>query len=983
MGNSFNSISIFCRFFTKRYSLIANRFIILILFLLSGACGLIYENLWFKVLRLIFGNTTFALSTVLAAFMSGLAIGSWFWGRVIDRKGNPLILYGILECVIGVWCYATPFFKHFIEVLYVGFYQAGHPSFYVLSLFRFLLSFILLLVPTICMGGTLPVLSKFYALDRQQAAKSVSVLYAINTLGAIAGVIVSGFVLFPNIGIRSLFTLTALLNLGIGIFSVTLGVVGKKRPAGVLEHTISQDVIPPVYSFSVVQQWIVAGLLLSGIASMVYEICWTRILAMLIGSSVYAFTIMLATFLTGIFLGSLCYSFLPYRVRSRIETFIVLELLIGITVIGLLPMIYQIPVFFIEWQKLVSNNYYLIQIGTYFISGLLMFIPTFFIGLTFPACLGFYFGGEKDIGRSTGILYSSNTVGNIIGAFATGFILIPWIGIHKSIVLGAALNIAVAIVVLLMCYKTLTRRWVSIVLSSVCCLGVVVSTYFPWPESFFMHGLYLIDYVRKVDSRAHLRYIQDKTHKRLFYKEGVNCTVAVGKRGKNTYLTVNGKVDASTSIDDMATQMLAGYLPMFFADSPKDVLVIGLGSGVTVSCVAHFPVQRIDVAEIERAVVDASRLFEKENEKVLSDQRVHLQNEDGRNFLLQNIQTYDVIISEPSNPWIEGVASLFTVDFYRLAEQRLTRDGIMCQWMHLYHMSPKDVQMIVRTFTSVFPYVSVWKTTESDVVLLGRRKPFVWQHDQIAGKVTSDKISRDLAFLGYNSPVSLLTAYRMNTYGAKLFSKGAVVNTDDHNILEYSAPKYLYNYSIYLFNSHLLARFQQETTSIVPVSERALLSDGATLLDFAEAYLQRGNLVRADKMLRMALKVIPHNARIDYLQGKIALKDTRRGDAIGYFKKAVAAEPDNAEYHYALAGVYVEIRWFKEAEPFIREAVSLKPDEPRYVFLLSKVFFLQGRTAEASEYFKKAVALGIEQEDVDTFVDTFRKASQSAVSEKR
>lgn len=660
-----------------------------------------------------------------------------------------------------------------------------------------------------------------------------------------------------------------------------------------------------------------------------------------------------------------------------------LELLAGITALGLLPMIYQIPVLFIEWQKLVGNKYYLIQAGSYFLSGLLMFVPTFFIGLTFPACVGLYFRGEKGIGKSIGILYSSNTVGNIIGAFATGFIFIPYIGIHKSVILAAILNFMVAVGGLLIWHTHVTRRWVSFFLSGVCCLAVIFSMYFPWPEAFFMHGLYLIDYVRKVDTRAHLDYIQNKSHKRLFYKEGINCTVGVGKQGKHTYLTVNGKADASTSDDDMATQMLVGYLPMLFVDSPKDVLVIGFGSGITVSCVANFPVRRIDVAEIERAVIDASRCFEKENKNVLLDPRLRFHYEDGRNFLLQNKQVYDAIISEPSNPWIEGVASLYTVDFYRLAAQRLDVDGIMCQWMHLYHMSPRDVEMIVKTFTSVFPHVSVWKTNEADVVLLGSRRPFVWQSTRIAARVASDKVYRDLASLGYNSLVSLLTGYRMNTDGARRFSRNAVVNTDDHNILEYSAPKYLYNFSIGVLNSRFLARFQQERTSIVPVSERAVLSEGGTLLDFAEAYLHRGNIPRADKMLRRALKVLPRTAKTDYLQGRISLKDTRRGDAIESFKKAVAADPDNAEYHYALAGVYAGINWFKEAEPFIRKAVFLKPDDARYMFLLSNVMLLQGHDKEALDYFQKAVQLGIDQDDIEAFQERAQALGRPTVVEGR
>jgi len=940
-------------------SIKALRTTFLFFFFLSGACGLIYENLWFKILRLIFGNTTFALSTVLAAFMSGLALGSWLLGRYIDRKGNPLVVYGLLECVIGVWCFFTPFFKDLIQALYVNFYQAAHPSFYILSLFRFFLSFLVLLVPTICMGGTLPVLTKFWVRREPDLGKGVSILYAMNTFGAFAGVITSGFLLFPNMGIRAIFSLTALVNIGIGVLSVVFAFVFRRTVTVDIrdQDEETRQARGPVSAVPF-QKWLIAGLFLSGIASMVYEVCWTRVLAMLIGSSVYAFTIILAAFLAGIFLGSFLFRFIPGRARGDVKTFVILEMLIGASVLVCLPLMHQIPALFLALQKVAIGNYYLLQLGTFFLSASLILLPAGLIGISFPLGLQLYTSGaQKGFSSSTGILYAANTLGCIIGAWITGFILVPIIGIHKSILAGVLVNVFAGLIGPYALKNTIQFTRASKIILFLCGLVFIGSFCFVWPENLFTLGIYRLRDLSESNPAAYVERLK-KQENLIFYKEGIVSTIAVVQHGsKSRSLRVNGKTDASNSLRDMTTQVLLAYLPLLFVNAADNVLIVGLGTGVTAASAAHFPVKHIDVVEIEPAVVKASDFFTKENERVrFLDQRLNISIEDGRNYLLQTGKKYDVIILEPSNPWMEGVASLFTLEYYQLLQKQVAENGIVCQWVQSYLLRPEDLRMIFNTFSRAFPYVSVWKL-DGDLLLLGSNHTVLFDSRKISEIIRDPKIRRQLRAIGFESAFSLLTCFTMDNNAVRACGRGADINTDDLNVLEYAAPKYLYDSELALINANMLESSKSSLESIVTEEDKKQVKDLSLHLNFAYTFLKRDFVDKAIKEFNGVARFFPDNALSYYIQGRFAEYGLQRRKAIDLFKKAIALDSEVAEYRYALAQVYESFNEYGAAEQELRKAIQIDPQRSEYLFLLGRILLQQNRIEEAFKNFQQALQL--------------------------
>ena len=721
-------------------------------FFLSGATALMYEVVWLRMLGLVFGHTVYAVTTVLSAFMAGLGLGGLIFGRRAAGFRDPIHAYGVLEIGIAVSCALIPLLVWLASFAYLGLHGLLSSSYAAFSLVQFGLVFALLLVPTTLMGGTLPVLCQALA-GREGIGRTAGFLYGANTFGAVAGVVLAGYVLLPALGNRAALCVAVAANLAIGVAAIAFG---RRRRAGPdPSRAATRSPAAALAPADLPARLVLVALGVSGAVSMIYEVAWTRALVLIIGASTYAFSAMLVVFLLGIAGGAAIYSWLLGARRASPVTFAVIQLGIGLATAFVVPLFEQFPEAVARALERSTSPSAVAFMQLAF-SAQALLPSTLLIGATFPCAAAVWARTPGRAGEDIGRLYAANTLGAIIGAAAGGFALVPAIGAHGSIKLGIVLNLALAVALSLLPPRSVdARRGGLAAVAAAVAVGVVFIA--PWDPLAMSSGaaIYGGKYLKSTGEakRATSREV-------LFYREGPSATVSVVREDDNMTLRVNGKIDASISAGDMPTQVLMGHLPLLLHREPRDVLVIGLGSGITLGSMARHPVERLDVVEIEPAVVAASALFSRQNGGVLDDSRVRVVIADGRNFLLTTSSRYDVIASEPSNPWLGGVASLFTVEFFTLARQHLRTGGVMLQWVQGYSLLPEDLQMVVRTFRRVFPATSIWEGAAGDFLLVGRADPEPLDARRATARLqASPDIERDLKRVGIDGLPGVLARF--------------------------------------------------------------------------------------------------------------------------------------------------------------------------------------------------------------------------------
>jgi spermidine synthase len=782
-------------------------------FFFSGFSGLLYEVLWLRMLILIFGSTTLAISTVLTAFMGGLALGSYVFGRLMDRRQRPLLYYGILEGVIGLYALAIPLIFAGLIPLYKILWQQFHLSFYAFTLIQFLLVSLVLIVPTTCMGATLPILSKWAVREESSLGVTIGRLYALNTFGAVCGTALSGFVLLPALGVRQTLWIAVAVNLLVALlilsflprFRQTAETPAPAPQASVPEPEAAGETLPPR-----VVWFIVLGIALSGFVSMIYEVAWSRTLSLLVDSSVYGFTIMLTTFLVGIALGSWFFSRRVDRLRFPGFVWALLQAGVGLLAFGSLLFFQELPYAYLLLYRSIGYSINWLLTGKFLLAFFIMLAPTLLMGALFPLTIKIYTANLRQIGRYVGNVYTVNTIGCILGSFAGGFFLIPWLGIRDTILLGIGLNLLYGLFVLFIApAPRLLWKRTAYVLTLV--ITAAIFTHPPrWQAPLMASGVYIYAHNFEKTSRAELLDMYSTENEPLlFYKEGPTCTISVHK-SKYTgtiYMKSNGKVEASTR-GDMPTQVLVAQIPLLLAPKFDELLVVGMGSGVTVGSMTTFPAKKITLVELEQAVIEGSHFFDHVNYRPLEDPRLLLQVADARNYLLVTPDQYDVIISEPSNPWMAGIANVFTMEFFKLGFEKLKPDGVFCQWLQLYKISPESFKTVLRTFRAVFPHVYVFQAQDKDLVLVGFKKPPVFSLEEIEKRMRWPRVAADLQRIEVPDLQTFLGKFLMGPQEIKTLTQSGPLNTDDTNIIEFSTPKSLFEETDEL-NSEILEPFRR------------------------------------------------------------------------------------------------------------------------------------------------------------------------------
>ena len=981
------------------------------LFFLSGISGLLYEVAWTRMLHLLFGDTVLAVSTVLASFMAGLALGSFWSGRYVDRRPRVLGLYAGLEAGIGLSAVLLPVVLQALTPVYVGLHRYLDGSFWLFSGVRFLLAFCLLCVPTALMGATLPVLSRYMVRTNATLGWSVGTLYALNTGGAVLGCFAAGYVLLGRVGLSRTVWIGAALNLAIAVV-VWVGqrwTEEERHTPGAPSRTSGEA--PPaavVYDSTIVRR-VLWSFALSGCAALSYEVIWTRALTFFIGNSTYAFSAILTTFLCGLALGSVLFARLSDRRRSLLPLLGALQ--VGIGVYGMLTIAILGRLFYglDAWWEGFSNAYWGTALWLTFLKTFLVILPpTVCMGAAFPLVSKIVARGPQVVGRSIGNAYAVNTLGAIVGSWASGFVAIPLLGMRHSLALTALLSVGVGGV--LLASGGVERLRQGLLYAGVLGLFVVVMVATP-PLRFG-------DIAGEPEKEV------------LHYEEDVAGVVKVATDiYDRKLLSINGWSVAGTSTPNLdvalvndypEVQKMLAHLPMLLHPAPRRVLVIGFGAGGTAWSLSRYEaLQQLDIVEFVPGVIRAARFFPEVNHGVLGDPRLRVIIDDGRNYLLVTPHTYDVVSVDTLDPKHAGNGNLYTREFYELSKRALTPGGIFVQWLPYHQVDNASLKMIARTFQHVYPHATVWLNRfKGYTLLVGTLDPLQIDIARLEASFRTPAIQRDLAEVHVATPWQLLENFTMRAETLRRYTAGSTrLNGYDHPYVEFYGVSW---HDPVEENLAELARFADDVTPLLifphaySPEQQQRTRERLAIQRRISRYIFRGYLANWRRQLqegtreyRKALKLDPQDEGIKFALGigaahkrqalamlerdptdikslsklgYIAWNEHEYDEAIRRFQQVLALDPRHAAAYVHLGVNFAARERFEASIAAYREAERLqpdlthlvaqsielverlrrakeRPDDPAAHASLGELYASDGRFDRAIECFEKVIAL--------------------------
>jgi spermidine synthase len=737
---------------------------LLIVFFLSGISGLMYQVVWVRSLSLTFGVTSYAIATVLAGFMAGLGLGALIAGRFADRLRRPLLGYAIAEILIAVTGVLSPFLFAWVNLAYVAIVELiGLQSVVALTFIRFLLAFVVLLVPTTMMGATLPLIVRSSLLRMEGMSRNLSLLYGVNTLGAMIGVLTAGFYLIGRVGLQNTLVIAAALNLAAALIAVALDRARQVAPASDTMSNRAAASVERPYSLAA-QRAVVIVFGISGALSFAYEVVWARVLSIFFDATTYGFTIMLAMVLLGIGAGSWAISPVISRRWNWLLIFAGLEAAVGLLGLLAIPLLANIvPI--TSAFGLYSDPGPLGQFSLRFmalVAALVVFPPMFLLGMTFPVAARIAGAGHADVGRRIGIVYAANVFGAIIGSVLGGFVLVPELGVARSLLLLGACSMGLAVAL----------AWVAQVRPAL------------WRPATLLAGVTAVILAVLLAPDLYGGIFRDRFRDQrvLFIDEGREnmATVAEYLDRPERALYLNGQPQASTLAFIAGFHQLIGHTGMLMRPDARRVLVIGFGGGATPGAVAQHAQADVEIVELSSAVIRAAPFFGEINRDVLHRPNVRLKVDDGRNHLLVTDTKYDVITADIIRPRHAGASNLYSLEYYRLAKDALADDGVMVQWLE--QLSQRQYTLLLRSFLEVFPYVSLWANGS---LLVGSKQPVLVDQQALERKFADPEIGPALSAIGLNSPDDFLNLYVGDRNEALAYVGRGPVITDDHPYVEY------------------------------------------------------------------------------------------------------------------------------------------------------------------------------------------------------
>jgi spermidine synthase len=777
-------------------------------FFLSGLAGLMHEVVWTKQLVQLIGSTAYAQAAVLAAFMGGLALGSVLLGRRVDRAGRPLRTYVILELLIAGYCLLLPVFLHVAGLGYVALGTQFFESASFKGLSRFVLSLLVVLFPSVLMGGTLPVLARHLIGQVSQTQRRVAGLYGLNNFGAVLGAGIAGFVALPLVGVYPSLAIASLCNLAAGALVVPLA-RREGAAAGAPPMSAPAEGRAPAGQAYRTEQYVVTlvALALSGFAAMGYEVLFIRIIGLAFGSSTFSFTVMLMSFITGIGLGSAIVSRL--RVRRPLWLLAISQLAVVVALIAATPLVSRLPYLLallrIDLQA-PALGFELFQLAKASLCLAVLLLPTTCLGFSFPLVAQVQARHPSQVGARVGSTYAWNTVGNVLGVVGTSLVLVPWLGLLGAFHFNLALNLAAGVALLVVAGEVALGRRFAAAATAAVVSAAYLAAGTGWsdsisrarghlrirsrPESSLSPLLRSLHPLSSFDSWKRTFVAREAETPFFFFEEDAHATVLVsGDEKDDLTLYVNGKADAGLG-RDVGHQLLIAHVPLFMVPQARTLLVIGHGSGMTSGSALRHPIEQMDVVEISPAVLHADALFADRNYGALQDPRVRTYVDDAQSFLRTVPRTYDVIISQPTNPSIKGVGGLFTVEFFEHVRDKLNQGGAFAFWFQEYEQSDEMVELVLRTLGAVFPHVQVFRDfgflNLFAVASLERIEP---DFEAMERRYGHPAVRADLARIGVPNLAGFLAHHSVSEERFPKLLRPGPLNRVGHQRLEYSAPR--------------------------------------------------------------------------------------------------------------------------------------------------------------------------------------------------
>ena len=772
----------------------------------SGFCALVYQVSWLREFRLIFGASTLASAAVLAIFIGGLGIGGLLLGPRADRHPRPLLFYATLESIVAVFAALSPLLLALARTIYLASGGSSRLGIVAATVERLVLSVIVLAVPTIAMGGTLPAAARAVTLAGDVRRQNLATLYALNTLGAVAGCVIATFFLLEIYGTRATLWLAAAINI---LVAVTARAIDRKAedeaPAGIDSGAVAVSAHVPHPDLPDVPVFLLLASGTVGFAFFLMELVWYRLLSPLLGGSVFTFGLVLAVALVGIALGGLFYSLVSSDRPASLAGFAATCLLEAAAVAATFALGDRIALLALALLPLGAAGFSTTIACWTLVTSIVVLPPAIIAGYQFPLLIALFGRGRDRLGRDVGLAYAANTVGAIIGSLAGGFGVMPWLSAP-----GAWRLVAVVLVALgLAAVARSIRNAGTAALSSLRAprgvramalpLGLAAATLLllgaAGPTAIWRHSgigagrapsdVFASPNQLRAWELAGLRAI-------VWDGDGVESTVALAVQQNGYAFIVNGKSDGSAR-GDAGTQVMLGLLGALAHPQPKRALVIGLGTGSSAGWLGAIPsMERVDVVELEPLVLGVARASEAVNHDVLHNPRVHITIADARETLLTARDRYDVIASEPSNPFRAGIASLFTIEFYRAARERLTGNGVFAQWVQGYEIDARTLRTIYATMAAVFPQIETWQTNHGDLVLIATTRPAGRSSAALRARIADEPFKSALANVWRATDIHGVLAHYLATDAFARAMAGTAhteVNTDDRNVVEFGLAR--------------------------------------------------------------------------------------------------------------------------------------------------------------------------------------------------
>jgi len=977
--------------------------LILLCFFISGFTGLIYEILWTRMIVKIIGSAPFAVSIVLTVFMGGLGFGSYIAGKFTDRIDKPLTLvkmYGFLELIIAVYGLILPLLLIAFRPLYAFLYNHLFSYSFLYNLLTFVGCSILLLIPVICMGATLPILSRFFITAISDVGTHIGRLYGLNTIGAALGSLLCGFWLINLFGVEGTLIFAAFLN---AIVGATAMLAGRETSFGkgilnaiteIKEGFSKLNVSKKQEQYEKSDRNVVYALTVfavSGFCAMAYEVVWTKLLGLIVGPTTYSFTIVLVTFITCLALGSLFFGKLADKVKNIIFLLLFTQVIAALSALFLSQVLGNSQIFFAKLIFHNKDNFAMLQMEKAAVLFAFMFLPTFCLGSTFPLVGKLCTRSLSHTGRAIGFAYAVNNVGAVLGAFCAGLIFIPFLGKENSIRLVVAIQLLTPFLIamhILAKERKLKAVWSPLIALPL--IGLFSLYSFPnWNRKMLSVGKYQrftedenkqIGWTEAFFSGSEI-FASEVPHELIFFGDGIGGFTTVMKAppdtvGNTQYSLFNtGKIDASSSRYDMGNQTLSTHFAMLFHKRPEKVLVLGFGSGITAGEVLHYPVKELDAVEINQEVIKASSFFMPWNNKVLSDPRTRLIVQDGRAHLELSNQTYDVIISEPSNPWMAGLASLFTYEFMTLAKNSLNENGIYVQWIHSYQMDWPTFSLVGRTFSKVFPNAILVTANPGavgpgpDFLLVGFKDAYNLDPAAAAQNLKYAQKSKNMNLVNSRLFYNLIVSEDLR----KLFGKGPI-NTDNNSALEFSAPKLLQaNFSFVDIAEKITSKawVSDRTKKIVyenHVDMNAAIDYSAYLLSLAiiskeMPLASKMNSIQKERFAKYIIDYCSLNEVSDFSfirDSEIRMRGVKA--YLASVEKTLDSVYDKGSVYNYIALTYFDNNMYDEALEYLLEAANYDPQNEFAEYSLGYFFYKRNDLVSAISHLKKSVQLNPDYE---------------------